>query len=279
MQRTAQKVGKGFRFVLKQCRGFPEPLVFMHVPKTGGTSIDAALGRIYAGAREGNIGFDRITHAWKCIKAHEDREDTRWSHVINTALCFRIANRAPYLSGHFCVSSELIEMTRPPYRFVTLLREPSDRWVSNYIYSRIRQAQDGTRTPPEDIEAELHQYLESACARREGAKYIFALGGHQREDALFDAETIDRAKQSLTKFDAVGFLEDLPAFQTRLSELVKRRVTIRHLRKTQNFQEPGGRSDKDYKILFTPEVRERVKTLCQPDYALYQFARTLPAAC
>lgn len=250
----------------------------MHVPKTGGTSLDAALAKIYAGAREGNVGFGRITQAWQLVKEHEDRENTRWSHVINTALCFRMASGAPYLSGHFCVSRQLIDETRPPYRYITLFRDPTDRWISNYVYSRIREAQDGNRAVPADIKAELRAYLMSPTAHREGAKYVFALGGHQREDALLQQSTIDYAKRTIEAFDAIGFLDQLPIFEDRLTEMVGRRVKISHLRKTKDFKEPGERGAEDYKALFTRDVRDEVKALCQPDYQIYNYARTLPIA-
>ena len=270
---------KGFALARRQIVGFPDPLVFLHNPKTGGTSVDAAVARFYEGAREPNVGFTRNTRAWLLMKAHEGREDIRWTHVMNTALCYQMAGRAPYLSGHFCVSRGLIDATRPPHRFVTILRDPVERWISLYIYSRIRMAQDGQRAPPDDIAEELERYLTSDSARREGARYVFSLGGHQRDERLFERDTVELAKDTLAAFDAVGFLDRLGAFEARLSQLLNRNIEIPHLRKTHDFREPGGRRAEDYQQLFCLRMRERVAEICAPDQEIHDFARKLPNAC
>lgn len=272
-----------FRRLAGAVRSSPRrpPIVFMHVPKTGGTSLDGALERLYKPTTEANLAFHAVTNAWRLAQSYQipgSEHDLKWFDVINTALCYKIARGAPYLSGHFAVTEELLAQAKAKYRFVTLLRDPLARWKSNYVYSRIREAQDGKRAIPQDIAAELRDYLDSPLARREGAKYVRYLGGFRKVDGLEDRQTIDAAKQLLARFDVVGVLENMGRFESKLSELVGSRIRVPHLRKTDTFDEPGGFKPSDYKALFTPEVEERVRALCAPDYEVYQHACSLENA-
>lgn len=254
-------------------------LVFLHVPKTGGTSLDHALERIFGPTSEGNLDFAAVTAALRLLQSYapdqEHKHQHQWLSLINTVLCYKIARGAPYLSGHFAVTEELLAQAGPAVRFVTLLRDPAARWKSNYVYSRIRQAQDGRRGPVADIALELEEFIESPQAVEEGAKYVRYLGGFRHPDSLGDGAVIAAAKGLLSSFDVVGTLEQLPAFEQRLSALLGRSVRVPHLRKAADFREPGGRTSADYNALFTEAVNARVRVLCAPDYALYRHALAL----
>lgn len=261
---------------LSTASGGSNKLIFMHVPKTGGTSLDRILESHFPSKRESNIKFRRVTEAWKIGQSYYPQasdESPTWFQTINTILCYKIACQAPYLSGHFAVTEELIQSVGEDYRFITILRDPLKRWRSNYIYSRIRLAQDKKRVPPEDLQQELEDYLESDLAKREGAKYVRYLGGFLSPHGLESSEAIHQAKLLLAKFNVVGTLENLTAFENRVSELVGTDLKVPHLRNTTQFQEPGGNTSKTYKKLFTPEIEERVRILCEPDYQVYEYAR------
>lgn len=253
-------------------------LVFLHVPKTGGTSLDETLEALYPRSSESNIRFGAVTQAWQLAKGFRpsgQEDDFTWFQTINTVLAYKIVRQAPYLSGHFAVSEQLLKRAQDRYRFVTLLRDPVSRWKSNYVYSRIRLAQDGKRQAPDDIAQELEDYLTSPQAAKEGAKYVRYFGGYKTPDRLHEPGRIDDSITLLSKFDCIGFLEDLPTFEQQLSDLLKTKVSVPHLRKTEAFSEPGKYTSHDYKTLFTNSVLEQVTELCQPDLEVYKAARSL----
>ncbi|MFP4283317.1 MAG: hypothetical protein ACLFU2_11895 [Opitutales bacterium] len=130
-----------------------------------------------------------------------------------------------------------------------------------------------TLPPPADLREELADYLESDKASREGAKYVHYLAGFRDPPALRQSGTIEAACATLRRFDAVGFLDELPAFVPRLVSLTGRRLRLKHERKTEDFTEPGGYSATEYKSLFDGAMRDRVAQLCEPDRELYDCAK------
>ncbi|MDQ8184955.1 sulfotransferase family 2 domain-containing protein [Pelagicoccus sp. SDUM812002] len=253
-------------------------LIFLHVPKAGGTSLDRTLEALYPRDREGNIRFDKVTEAWQLAQDFRPsgrEDDFSWFQTINTVLSYKIASQAPYLSGHFAVSQQILNSAKDKYQFVTLLREPVARWKSNYIYSRIRLAQDGKRQAPKNIGQELEDYLTSSQAKKEGTKYVRYFGGYKTPDNMGSQECIEKSVTLLSQFDCIGFLENLPEFERRLSELLNIKISVPHLRKTEEFMEPSGRTAGDYKALFTDAVVEKVTEICRPDQEIYQAARAL----
>lgn len=127
------------------------------------------------------------------FSSDDDEGAQGWLEVRN--IVDTIARGAPYLTGHFPVTE-------------------------HYVYSHIREAQDGKREVPRGIGLELEEYLSSPQALSEGAKYVRHLGGGRRADQLRQRVVIESAKYLLDRFDAVGVQESLSRFEERLSLLV-----------------------------------------------------------
>jgi hypothetical protein len=94
---------------------WPPPIVFLHVPKTGGTSVQKAFIRHIGSNRSGRAAlFDSI------YAAPPEADIAR-------------ARRALYVGGH--IDWATFERFRQPESFVfTVLRDPFDRLLSSYLY-------------------------------------------------------------------------------------------------------------------------------------------------
>lgn len=92
----------------------PAQVVFIHLPKTGGFALHAALARALPPERVLRIG-DEAEHAAFLAMAPDQ--------VAGQAL----------VSGHVTVN-EALERARPDARFVTLLRDPVARLISAFNY-------------------------------------------------------------------------------------------------------------------------------------------------
>src|SRR6187431_1461996 len=86
-------------------------LFFLHLPKTGGSSLSAALAKKFA--------------SWEIFPWRHSRLDM-----------FNPADLMPFrfFDGHFAISD--LDYVPKPVRSVTLIREPRNRIVSLYNYWR-----------------------------------------------------------------------------------------------------------------------------------------------
>ena len=98
-------------------------LVFTHIPKTAGTSLKKSA-----------------------IFPNVERGDVYWSLGIRKLLRDR-GNGAPVVLGHVPYGVHRF-LKRPPYHYVTVLRDPVDRAVSFYNY--VRMCEHGNPGHPGD---------------------------------------------------------------------------------------------------------------------------------
>ncbi|MBV9364046.1 MAG: hypothetical protein JOY89_07390 [Solirubrobacterales bacterium] len=116
------------------------PLCFMHVPKSGGTSVHDAL---LAALPEGSVspkrietrpfkGLDELPHPLRELVVAEERDVDAMS-------------RSGVVSGHFCLHT--LMRVAPPESIATVLREPRSRLLSLYAFWRLTPGWDERLNP------------------------------------------------------------------------------------------------------------------------------------
>ena len=152
------------------------PLVFVHIPKTGGTSLGDFLRR--------NVGEEGFAHLW------EPPEDSELSRL---AECRAVI-------GHF--HHGLHRRLGVPCAYATMLRDPVDRVLSHYHYLRHADVPRHELARDHGLEAWLEIEPD---ARNLQVQYLAGVFG---EVGPADLET---AKQRLERFAVVGLLEHFEA--------------------------------------------------------------------
>ena len=136
-----------------------------------------------------------------------------------------------------------------------MLREPVDRWFSHFFYDRYKESSHRR------IETDLEEFLESEEASEMGRVLTFHLAGGQRGASL------ELAKQQLDRITLVGFLDALPQFEADFQAIFGHVVRIPHANGN-----PAPEALR--RAQASGELRRRVTSLCEPDLALYDYART-----
>lgn len=238
------------------------PCVFLHMPKCGGTSISEAMyGTVPLGKGVAVIdavstrrsaailAFDRD----EPLLCHEDLEHGEKVFDLREALMLQqMAWGSWLIHGHILYSQKADTHFGSRYRYVTLLRDPVARMISNY-----RMAVNAGVIPDG-----LDTYLQSPVARSHAQVYLRYLSG---QTVIPDTEVADKlalAQSRLSRFAVVGFLDDLPDFQRRYLSVFGVPLRI----KTYN-------QGKGEKPALTTEQIERITVLCAPDIAIFQAAR------
>ena len=235
--------------------------VFLHMPKCGGTSLSEAMyatvpfyeriGVIDAIATRraaGIVHFDR-DDPWVC---HEDLENGQKVFDLREQMLLQhMAWDTMLIHGHVLWSERAAAHFGDLYKFVTLLRDPVERTVSN-----MRMAQRAGLVG-DDPEA----YLQSDVARRQARVFLRYLAGRNdiAEGDLADATAL--ATQRLEKFAVVGFLDRFEAFNARYREIFGVRLAMRRLNAA-----PDQMPDLDETFL------DRIRALCAPDIEIYEAA-------
>lgn len=248
-------------------------VIFFHVLKSGGTSIDTAIRQNYLTLDpRKDLRYQRVDSlksayvGGKFYGLDFERGDTKNNKnmMFNRDLAFYLMldPRVKYLSGHFPMSKEFYEEFSKDYLFVTMLREPVEKWLSNYFY-RVRRSQtvNGKQVSHWKIEDDLWSYLNSERGAFHGYDYIKYYGGIREDYNYQSKEAIEKAKDNLRKFDVIGLLDDVEGFCSKFEDASHLKLKVVHRNKS--------RKDSD-KI--DDVIRNKIKEVCKPEIEIYNYA-------
>ena len=247
----------------EQLLGLNKPgIIFIHIPKTGGSSISAAIRKHYRLSKF-NIKSELTSLAAqkRFRMADSDPGFEESLQNLRLSLIFHEAQkRTRFITGHFWADETLPSLKPLGYKLITCLRDPVDRWFSHFLYGRFKEGFHGK------IEQEIENFLGGNQAVNFATMYVRYLGGARQERDYTSAPAVDRAVAHLDMLDAVGFLHRMDEFRSLITEMTGFHLRAEHRRK----------SPADpvlvKKIRESREIREAVEKLCEPDIKIYEQA-------
>lgn len=181
----------------------PETIVYLHIPKTGGRSLQNILLRSFSEDEiivDGHERMDEIA-AWP-----EDRK-----------------RKIRYFQGHFIFGAH--RLLPQPSRYITTLREPVDRVISHYYF--IKRC---TAHPLNEIvnkgEIDLEGYVTSGVCDEVSNDQTRMIAGVSREASVSADDMFRMARDNIeNQFILAGLVERFD--ETLL--LLKRQLGLRHI--------------------------------------------------
>ena len=264
-QRSRLYLGRSLRTVAGQAPR--QPCVFLHVPKCGGTSVSEALyATVPLHLKIGIIDSPSLRRAMAIQHTGQDDlsfhdEGPRADQIAalrETLLLMHMCHRATLIHGHFLFSERAWQHFGDRYRYVTILRDPVARTISNWRMDRRTGSFTG------DFDA----YLGSDHGRRQAQHMLRHFSGIATVPPDRESEAMALALRNLGRFSLIGFLDDLPGFARDFGALFGLRPRIPHY----NAAGPGRAPD------LRPDQLARLRELCGPDLALYAHARRIARA-
>jgi len=229
-------------------------IIYIHVPKCGGSSFGAAL-RLRYFLSQAVISLDpgdtdqpaapRMLADYARRRAQLHRLVARGSRMI---------------SGHVQYDPALHAGAAKDYAFITLLRDPVARFVSHYNY--LQRCHPSPSRP-----ATLAAFLDTPDALRLASQYLFYFAGQSPQQGQDPAPLIARAITALGHFDIVGDLDQPAVFARQLQHHVGTPLPL------------WRRNAAPVPTEIPSELRPRIEALCAPDLAVYHaLQRTRIAA-
>ena len=234
-------------------------LVFHHVPKCGGTSVGRSLRRAYvfSQATVTPVESEKAFNAAKSSRPSGAVEHV--SELREMMLLYMLYSDVRCVSAHLPFSDIGFDSFGDRYSFVTLLRDPVERFISNYYWNYSR-SQAHFR-----VAESFGDFLSTERARGMGSTYVRYFCGQPGQE--FSAQHVDAAIRNLHRMHLVGFLDDVGEFQASLSKLTGRRLKVgkENVRNT---------AAKRATILEGP-LRSKVLEVCAADLEIWQAVQNL----
>jgi Sulfotransferase family len=218
------------------------PLVFLHVPKTAGSTLNSILMRNYKVRADSRA--DKFLERWspteiKVLGGAPRSEDDR--------------ARPAFFTGHVDIGNAIFEHLPGRYVVVTLLREPVSRVVSHFRFNSTQPS--AIQSAIQEQGLDVVQYLKRGIRQQ---YEIFAPAA--------DSDRVETALQNLGACVSLfGLQEEFDQFLTLLAALIGLRdVSYRSLNRTP----PNAPA-------ISPEQESHLRELLQHDTAFYESASKL----
>ncbi|MEO8548280.1 MAG: sulfotransferase family 2 domain-containing protein [Sphingomicrobium sp.] len=235
------------------------PVVFHHVPKCGGTSLGRALRRAYI-LSQGTVTPHESLKAFNAAQnAGRRLAIGHVSELREMMLLYMLYSHTRCVSAHIPFSDAAYEEFADRYLFVTILRDPVDRFISNYYWSH--KHPKGLNYIPEPFE----EFVLSERARLSGSTYVRYFCGEPGQE--FSAKHVDAAIRNLHRMNCVGFLDEVGRFEAALQTLTGRPLKIGR----ENVGNTGAKRD----AILSGALRDRVLEACSLDREIWNAIQDL----
>jgi hypothetical protein len=231
-------------------------ICFIHVPKCGGSSVARGIAESYSYSERLIVPNWRIS--LRASQTAATLLGRSMMDVRETVLAYKLAEaRAKFVTGHIACRPTTREAFEHEWRFVTVLRDPVSRWISEFVYNTYGAQAWARNTLP------LDEYVEAPIGAATARRYIEYFSTWRPGEAV-EPHHIDNAVANLKRFAAIGVLEGLQAFAATLERILGRTVRIPQVNAS-----PKRSSAAD--IMQQANVVARIRQLCAPDIAVYEL--------
>jgi len=231
-------------------------VVFHHVPKCGGTSVNRALRMQYFLSQ---TSLDAISTNKTINLLYPDASDRiffqKRRDLRQTILLYNLNRYVNWISGHICFSETAYKNFCNTYKFITVLREPITRYISNYnaLYANAH------------TQLSLEDYIETYEGQMQGCVLGEYFSGMQSDADFRSKDAIKKAKHNLEKFDLIGFTDEMSTFGSNAKKLLGVHMHIGHENRAKKIINKPHENVKDSTL-------ERIKSLCVSDVEIYNHA-------
>ena len=242
-------------------------IFFCHVPKCAGVSLSKA---IYASVYPSVLKATKFT-AHIDLKSSRSNAELLGIDMMTARECQLVSHlETPgmlYTNGHCIARPDVVSKYSPHWHFLTILRDPVDRFISEFVYNRYKESEWLKHN--DDIDS----YIDSPKGISAGVTYARYFSGITDSDAILaDPETaVEAAVANLRRFAVAGTLDDMPGWIAQFNQRFKTKINIDSKNKSPNQH---AFSDITNDAAIMTKIRQR----CETDSQIYQQLKASNAA-
>ena len=220
-------------------------IAFVHIAKCGGISIDTALRACFANPKQRRIDRDfsllsSMSSFKKEINSIDSACDFSEYHAYKLQNLFNqfLALNWQYVSGHVAINSNILSQYRAEYAFITMLRDPIERFISNYIFNKLTNSQQymlPNKHSTDDIVQEAKIIINSRRGWQMANIPTMCITGSFPKD-IEHAKLLNQTfEENIKQFSVVGFLSQTNLFTQKIETLTGRNIHIQHKNAANNI--------------------------------------------
>ena len=236
---------------------------FCHVPKCAGVSLSKAIfSAVYPAFFKATrfTGFidmkaSQVSEQLLGIDMMRARESQLISHLESPHMV--------YTNGHCIARPDVVGKYYKHWHFVTVLRDPIDRFISEYVYNRYKSSQW------QKHDSDISVYLNSDAALTSGMTYARYFSGITDANAIAERKgsVVDAAVENLRRFSVCGTLDNMEKWEQDFNARFDVRIAIGNRNATPNKQVY-------HDIVDDPQLMQRIRKLCDVDQRIYDAVKT-----
>ena len=232
---------------------------YPHVPKCAGMSVARGISRQAFSMLERRL-FPTFSVDPRASFRAAEATSGRMMEVREEILAYALAlGQCRFVTGHVPCRPGLVEEFRGEWHFVTVLRDPVERWISEYVYNTEKNS-DWARN-----DLFLEDYLGSHRARVTTTSFLRYFSNIPDDLPDDPGAFVEQAVENLSRFAVVGCVEDMNGFKRAFRDRFGVTLSIPRRNVTPD------RSMKD-RIRENGAVMERIRELCAGDSEIYRRA-------